>query len=151
MRSTEEMRTANEELNRQAAMLKKTEERFRQMADNIQEIFWILDPQTKEVSYVSPAFEQICELPLDSLYSNPTSYRELIHPQDRQRVLAELDELKSTNRFDEEFRIVCPSGTVKWIRAIGFTAKDPAGNGRSLVCTAQANAVRQQMKVLLRR
>jgi len=148
--STEEMRTANEELNRQAAMLKKTEERFRQMADNIQEIFWILDPQTKEVSYVSPAFEQICELPLDSLYSNPTSYRELIHPQDRQRVLAKLDELESTNRFDEEFRIVCPSGTVKWIRAIGFTAKDPAGNVRTLVGTAQEITARKEMEVVLR-
>jgi PAS domain-containing protein len=91
--SPEVLRAANEELNRQAALLKKTEERFRQMADNIQEIFWILDPQTKEVSYVSPAFEQICELPLDSLYSNPTSYRELIHPQDRQRVLAESREV----------------------------------------------------------
>jgi PAS domain S-box-containing protein len=148
--STQEMRTANEELNRRAATLKKTEERFRQMADNIQEIFWILDPQTKEVSYVSPAFEQICELPLDSLYSNPTSYRELIHPQDRQRVLAELEKLESTNRFDEEFRIVCPSGTVKWVRAIGFTAKDPAGYVRTLVGTAQEITARKQMEVVLR-
>src|SRR5260370_12886537 len=144
------MRTANEELNRQAAMLKKTEERFRQMADNIQEIFWILEPQTKEVSYVSPAFEQICELPLDSLDSNPTSYRELIHPQDRQRVLAELEKLESTNRFDEECRIVCPSGKLKCIRAIGFTAKDPAGRVRTLVGTAQEITARKEMEVVLR-
>src|SRR5260370_12511517 len=99
------MRTANEELNRQAAMLKKTEERFRQMADNIQEIFWILDPQTKEVSYVRPAFEQICELPLHSLYSNPASYRGLIHPQDRHRVLPQLDDLEVRNPFVADLRI----------------------------------------------
>lgn len=120
------------------------------MADNIQEIFWILDPQTKEVSYVSPAFEQICELPLDSLYSNPTSYRELIHPQDRPRVLAELEKLESTNRFDEEFRIVCPSGTVKWIRAIGFTAKDPAGTVTTLVGTAQEITARKELEIVTR-
>jgi PAS domain S-box-containing protein len=148
--SPEVQRAANEELNRQAALLKKTEERFRQMADNIQEIFWILDPQTKEVSYVSPAFEQICELPLDSLYSNPTSYRELIHPQDRQRVLAELEKLGSTNHFDEEFRIVCPSGREKWVRAIGFTAKDSAGNVKTLVGTAQEITTRKEMEVVLR-
>src|SRR5216683_662156 len=148
--STDEMRAANEELNRQAATLKKAEERFRQMADNIQEIFWIMDSQSKEVSYVSPAFEQICELPLDSLYANPTSYRELIHPQDRPRVLAELEKLESTNRFDEEFRIVCPSGTVKWIRAIGFTAKDPAGNVRTLVGTAQEITARKEMEIVAR-
>ncbi len=148
--STDEMRAANEELNRQAATLKKAEERFRQMADNIQEIFWIMDSQNKEVSYVSPAFEQICELPLDSLYANPTSYRELIHAQDRQRVLAALEKLESTNRFDEEFRIVCPSGAVKWIRAIGFTAKDAAGNVKTLVGTAQEITARKEMEVVLR-
>jgi len=148
--SPHEMTAANEELSRRAAALSKTEERFRQMADNIQEIFWILDPQTKEVSYVSPAFEQICELPLDSLYSNPTSYRELIHPQDRPRVLAELEKLESTNRFDEEFRIVCPSGAVKWIRAIGFTAKDPAGTVTTLVGTAQEITARKELEVVTR-
>src|SRR5260221_419273 len=118
------------------------------MADNIQEIFWILDPQTKEVSYVSPAFEQICELPLDSLYSNPTSYRELIHPQDRPRVLAELEKLGSSNRFDEEFRIVCPSGAVKWIRAIAFTAKDPAGTVTTLVGTAQKITANKVLEIV---
>ena len=148
--SPDEMRAANEELNRQAADLKKTEERFRQMADNIQEIFWILDPQTKAVTYVSPAFEQICELPLHSLYSNPTSYRELIHRQDRQRVLAEIDKLEGTNHFDEEFRIVCPSGAIKWIRAIGFTAKDPAGSVTTLVGTAQEITARKEMEIVLR-
>ena len=148
--SPHEMTAANEELSRRAAALSKTEERFRQMADNIQEIFWILDPQTKEVSYVSPAFEQICELPLDSLYSNPTSYRELIHHQDRPRVLAELEKLESTNRFDEEFRIVCPSGAVKWIRAIGFTAKDPAGTVTTLVGTAQEITARKELEVVTR-
>lgn len=64
-----EMKTANELLNRQAVALMETQRRFRQMADNIQEIFWVLDPQTKAVSYLSRAFEQICEWPIDWLYS----------------------------------------------------------------------------------
>jgi len=148
--SPDDLRAANEELNRQAAALKKTEERFRQMADNIQEIFWILLPQTKEVSYVSPAFEQICERSLDSLYANPTSYRELLHPEDRPRVLAELEKLGSTDRLDEEFRIVCPSGTVKWIRGIGFTAKDSAGKVTTLVGTCQEITARKEMEIALR-
>jgi|KBSSwiStaDraftv2_1062776.scaffolds.fasta_scaffold118574_2 PAS domain-containing protein len=85
--SPEEMRTANELLRQQAATLRASEKRFRQMADNIQEIFWMMNAETKEATYPSPAFEQICELPLDSLYSNPTSYRGL-HPEDREHVLA---------------------------------------------------------------
>lgn len=148
--SPEQMRAANEQLKRQAARLQESEERFRQMADNIQEIFWMMNPETKEASYASPAFEQICELPLDSLYSNPTSYRELIHSDDRQRVLAGLENLQSTNRFDEEFRIVCPSGTVKWLRAIGFVVKDSVGRVLTFVGTAQEITTRKEMEAILR-
>ena len=148
--SPEEMRAANEELIRQDAVLKKSEERFRQMAENIQEIFWMMNPVTKEATYVSPAFEQICETPLDALYSNPTSYRELIHPEDRQRVLAGLEKLEKTNRLEEEFRIVCPSAAVKWLRAIGFHVKDSAGAIQSFVGTVQEITARKEMEVVLR-
>jgi len=148
--SQEEIRVANEQLQRQAATLKESRERFRQMAENVQEIFWMMNPNTKEVTYVSPAFEQICERPLDSLNSDPMSYRGIIHSEDRQGVLAGLDKLASTNRFDEEFRILCPSGTVKWLRAIGSNARNSAGDVVSFVGTAQEITARKEMEVVLR-
>ncbi len=148
--SPEAMRAANEELIRQDAVLKKSEERFRQMAENIQEIFWMMNPVTKEATYVSPAFEQICETPLETLHLNPTSYRELIHPEDRQRVLAGLEKLEGSNRLEEEFRIVCPSGAVKWLRAIGFHVKDSAGVIQSFVGTVQEITARKEMEAVLR-
>jgi PAS domain S-box-containing protein len=148
--SPDEMRATIEQLRQQKAILKQSEERFRQMADNIQEIFWTMDPETKKATYASPAFEQICELPLGSLYSNPTSYLELIHPEDRQRVIVGLEKLTSTNHFDEEFRIVCPSGTIKWLRAIGFVAKDSEGKVFTFLGTAQEITFRKEMEIQLR-
>jgi PAS domain S-box-containing protein len=148
--SPEAMRAANEELLRQDAILRKSEERFRQMAENIQEIFWTMNTQTKEVTYASPAFEQICEISVGTLYSNPTSYRELIHTEDRERVLAALEKLETTNRFEEEFRIVCPSGTLKWLRAIGFNVRDSAGLVPTLVGTIQEITPRKLMEAVLR-
>jgi PAS domain S-box-containing protein len=145
-----EMLTANEQLKRQSATLKESEGRFRQMVENAQEIFWMIDTETKAVIYASPALEQICELPLDSLYSDPTSYRKLIHPEDLKRVLRELDRLEDTNRVDEEFRIICPSGTVKWLRAIGFKAKDSAGDVPTFVGTAQEITTRKKLEAILR-
>src|SRR6266481_5514894 len=150
LRSPEKMRTTIDQLRQREAVLKESQERFRRMADNIQEIFWTMDPETKEATYASPAFEQICELPLASLYSNPISYLELIHPEDRQRVMAGLEKLKDTNRFDEEFRIVCPSGTLKWLRGIGFVAKDSEGNVLTLLGTAQEITARKEMELRLR-
>jgi PAS domain S-box-containing protein len=149
--SANEMRAANEELVRQDSILKRSEERFREMAENIQEIFWTMDPKTKEATYISPAFESICEQPLETVYSNPTSYRELIHPDDRQRVLAGLERLEKSNLFDEEFRIVCPSGTVKWLRGIGFQVRNPEGIIHTLVGTAHEITERKEMELALRR
>lgn len=148
--SPEEMRTTIEQLEQQKATLKKSEERFRQMAENIQEIFWTMDPETKAATYASPAFEQICELPLDSLYSNPSVYMELIHPEDRQRVMGGLEKLVGTNRFDEEFRIICPSGATKWLRGIGFVARDSMGKVITLLGTAQEITARKELEIHLR-
>ena len=148
--SLEEVKLANGQLKRQAESLRKSEERFRQMAENIQEIFWMMDPETKKVSYVSPAFEQICESPLESLLADPTSYRDLIHSEDRDRVLTGLESLVSSNQFEEEFRIVCPTGVVKWVRAIGFTSKDSVGTLTALVGTVQEITIRKKMESVLR-
>ncbi len=117
--------------------LRQSEEKFRLMADNIEEVFWLLDPRSLEVMYVSRAFEHICERSLASIYANPTSYREIIYPEDAPRVLARLALLEKTNELHEQFRIVSPEGVVKWVEVRGFTARDSSGNVTALVGTAQ--------------
>ncbi len=148
--SPEEMRATIEQLKLQKAILKESEERFQRMAENIQEIFWTLDPETKDATYVSPAFEQICERPLNSFNPNPDSYLEIIYPADRHRVAEGLDRLERTNRFDEEFRIVCPSGKTKWLRGIGFVVRDPAGKVLTLGGSSQEITARKEMEIHLR-
>ena len=130
--------------------LRQSEERFRLMAENIDEIFWLLDPKSLGAIYVSPAFERICERPVNSLFANPTSYRDLIHPDDAPRVLEGLARLEQTNEFHEQFRILCPSGT-KWIEVWGFTAKDSFGKVSALVGTSQDITERRRAEEALRR
>jgi two-component system, cell cycle sensor histidine kinase and response regulator CckA len=120
------------------------------MAQNIQEIFWTVDPETKGATYVSPAFEQICEVPLELLYANPISYIDLIHPDDRQRVVTGLEQLEGTNHFDQEFRIVCPSGKIKWLRGIGFVVRDSAGKVLTLLGSSQEITARKEMEIQIR-
>lgn len=146
----DEMRKTIEQLEQQKAILQASEERFQRMAANIQEIFWMVDPETKRATYASPAFEQICEVPLDSLYASPTSYVELIHPEDRERVVTALEQLGMTNRLDEEFRIVCPSEKTKWLRAIGCAVRDATGKVLTLVGSSQEITARKEMEIHLR-
>src|SRR5712671_4341132 len=72
--------------------LLESEERFRQMADNIQEIFWMLDAASKKTLYVNPAFETITGRSRETLKQDPLSYQQIIHPEDRVNLLFKLEE-----------------------------------------------------------
>jgi PAS domain S-box-containing protein len=119
------------------AALHESEERFQQMAANIQEIFWMLDADTKEAIYFNQAFETITGRSPDSLREKPTSYQELFHHEDRVRVLTRLEEATHTGQFDEEFRIIRPDHAIRWVSVRGFPVRDSAGAIRRLVGTAQ--------------
>jgi PAS domain S-box-containing protein len=117
--------------------LRESEERFQQMADNIQEIFWMLDAERMKVLYVSPAYEMITGRPCPSMSDDPESYQEIVHPEDRVRVLSRLSEAIRAGRLDEEFRITRPDGTIRWICIRAFPVKDSVGTIRRLVGTVQ--------------
>jgi PAS domain S-box-containing protein len=110
---------------------------FRQMASNIREIFWTIDAKTRRALYVNEAYETITGRSRQSLMESPTSYEELIHPEDRAHVLAKLEEATHTGQFDERFRIVCAHGELRWVKVHGFPVRDRSGNILRLVGTAQ--------------
>jgi PAS domain S-box-containing protein len=120
-----------------AGALLTSEQQFQQMADNIQEIFWMLDAQTKKTLYVNQAYETITGRSCQSLQQDPSSYVEAIHPEDRPHVLAKLEEATRTGQFDERFRVVWPNGEVLWVSVRGFPVRDEDGNICRLVGTAQ--------------
>jgi len=118
------------------AALLESEERFRQMASNIQEIFWMLNAQSREVIYVNQAYETVTGRSCDSLQKDPKCYEDVIHAEDRVRVLSRLDEAVRTGQFDEEFRIIRPDNATRWVWVRGFPVRDSEGTIRRLVGTA---------------
>jgi PAS domain S-box-containing protein len=125
------------------AALRESEDRFQQMATNIQEVFWMLDANNMKVLYVSPAYETITGRSCQSLEENPKFYEEVIHPEDRIRVLSRLGESVESGRLDEEFRIVRPDNLTRWVWVRGFPVRDSAGIVRRLVGTAQDVSARK--------
>jgi len=117
--------------------LRESDERYRQMAANIQEIFWMIDAGSKHIISVNEAFETITGRSPETLRDSPTSYQELFHPEDRLRVLTRLEEAAETGQINEEFRIIRPDRAVRWVSVHGFPVRDAAGVVRRLVGTAQ--------------
>ena len=120
-----------------ASTLVTTEHDFRQMADNIQEIFWMLDAKTKKVLRVNRAYETITGRSCQSLELDPSSYEDAIYPEDRLQVLGKLEEATHTGRFDERFRVLWPNGEVRWVAVRGFPIRNDDGTISRLVGTAQ--------------
>ncbi|MGH7972272.1 MAG: response regulator, partial [Limisphaerales bacterium] len=85
-RALREARERTERKKAEAA-LRASEERFRELAETIQEVFWVTDPAKNLMLYISPAYENIWGRSCQSLYNEPRSWIEAIHPEDRERVL----------------------------------------------------------------
>lgn len=110
--------------------LLESEERFRQLAENIESVFWIGSTNWRDVMYVSPAYEKIWGRSCQSLYDNPRSWLDAIVEEDRDKVLAVIHSKGNGVPEDTafpEYRIVCPDGSVRWIRARAFTVRNTAG------------------------
>jgi PAS domain S-box-containing protein len=135
------------------AALRESEERFQQMASNIEEIFWMLDARTGEVLYVNPAYETITGRRLSALlWRDPKSYEEVIHPEDHARVLSRLRKaVDAGDRLDEEFRILRPDNRARWVWVRGFPVRDSAGTVLRLVGTVQDISARKSAEAEMAR
>lgn len=106
--------------------LRESEQRFRELAENIHEVFWLSNRQNTETMYVSPTYETIWGRSRDSLYAEPKSWIDAIHPEDKERV-TEAMAIKGAGPHDNTYRIVRPDGSIRWIRDRGFPVRDESG------------------------
>lgn len=107
--------------------LHENEERFRQMAENIGDVFWIFDPLKPEMLYVSPAYEKIWQRSTERLFKNFYAWQESIHPDDRERVQGAFTQLLNYGDYEIEYRLLMPDLSERWIFDRGFAVKDEAG------------------------
>jgi PAS domain S-box-containing protein len=106
--------------------LANSEEKFRQIAENIHEIFWMRDAKSDIVLYVNPAYEKIWGRSCESLYTNPQSFLDAVHPEDKSRVIANLNK-NVKKEFEIEYRIVRPDDSVRWVWEHSFPIKNGLG------------------------
>lgn len=100
--------------------LRQSEEKFRQLAENIREVFFILS-QTGEMIYISPSYEEIWGRSCKSLYEDPKSWLESVYPEEKQHITEMLiAQINQGISFDESYRIVRSNGEIRWVRARSF-------------------------------
>ncbi len=107
--------------------LRESEHRFRQLAEHISNsVFWLSAADNHQTFYVSPSYGEIWGRSVEDLYRSPGSWLKSVHPEDRARVEMARP-LQVLGRYDIEFRIIRPDGTLRWIRDRAFPVMNERG------------------------
>ena len=117
--------------------LQESEQQFREIAEGIRDVLFVVDHKDYKVLYVNPAYEAVFGQSLKTVYESPTSWIDVIAPEDRDRVEASLENQQRTGEFDENFRIIRPNHSVRWIHDRVFPIRDVHGEIFRLVGIAE--------------
>ncbi len=130
--------------------LGESEARFRQMAETIENVFWLFDLETKKHLYISPAYEKIWRRKRELLYADFSSWIETVHPEDRQRLEDVWARCIENGSQAEEYRIIRPDGSIRWVRDRGFVVNDENGQPYRLAGVTEDITEEKQAEFALR-
>lgn len=157
LRTNVSLRSEIDERKRAEQALAESDERFRELAENVRDVFYNYDPINDKVLYVSPSYETIWGRPLSGVYASYLDYFEGVHPEDRAMVMEATERQLAGEATATEGRVVHPDGTVRWVRDHAYPVLDESGAVRRLVGTVQditerkeAEAVREALEEQLR-
>lgn len=111
------------------ATIRERDERFRQLADNMREVFFVVDAFFRETLYVSPGYEQVWGTPCQALYDRPAGFLDSVLPEDVDIVRENIAHVQNGEDAGEiEFRITRPDGERRWILTHAMPVRDANGN-----------------------
>jgi PAS domain S-box-containing protein len=130
--------------------LLESERRFRQLAEHIDGVFWLTEANPNRLLYVSPNYERLWGRPASALFTHPYDWLESIHPEDRERVYTAITTKQLRGDYDEEYRLVQPDGSIRWVRDRSFLIFDEQDNVYRVVGLTEEITERKQAAEALR-
>jgi len=131
-------------------LLREKEERFRQLADNIEEVFWLTAWPENRVLYVSPAFEQVWGFSPEQIYEDPMIWADTITKEYREHVENVFMQSASKGGFDVTYQIKRPNGELRWIHDRAFVVRNEQGEVFRIAGVAQDITEHKQLEHALR-
>ncbi|MEO8670449.1 MAG: EAL domain-containing protein [Tahibacter sp.] len=127
-RNAAALRIEVEERRRAAGELRESELRFRELAENIREVFFLFDAQQTRTLYVSPSYTDVWGRPCEALYADQATWVDSVHPDDREWLREQRQRDHDSGGFDNQYRIQRPDGSVRWVHVRGFPIRDTHGH-----------------------
>lgn len=126
--------------------LHASEARFREMADNIREVFWTGSPDGRHILYASPACVQIWNRPLASLQGRPENWLECVALEHRARVSQARAQAGQGTSYCIEYVVMQPDGGQHWVEEHGYPVHGAQGHVERSVGVAMDITARKQLE-----
>ncbi|CAM2139114.1 histidine kinase [Pararobbsia alpina] len=130
--------------------LRESEERFRQLADNVDDVFWMLDPAHDTLLYISPAYRTLWGREPVPSARGITHWSEGVCPDDAPRIAEAAQALRRGERYEQEYRVERPDGSLRWVRERAFPVPDATGRPYRLAGIVTDITERKTSELLLR-
>jgi PAS domain S-box-containing protein len=107
--------------------LLETEQRFREIAENVDEVFWIHSVEPFHLLYINPAYERMFGIEPSRQSLGEISFWETIIPEDLEWVLAEFEKYRQGQEVTVQCRVRGTHQAIRWIHIRTFVKKDSQG------------------------
>ena len=107
--------------------LAETRERLQNIYESLPDVLWSTELPSQRVAYVSPAVLTIFGHPPQAFFDKHDLWINAIHPEDRTAVGSAWQRLLDGGKFDVEYRIVRPDGSIRSIHDRGRVIRDASG------------------------
>ncbi|GAB4007213.1 hypothetical protein GCM10028808_10680 [Spirosoma migulaei] len=115
------------EQERAEAALRESEQRFREIAENVDEVFWIHSANPFRLLYVNPAYERVWNTSFERLHENPYSFMDTVLKEDLAAVRHLVEQYKAGEEGQLYFRLKEKNKSVRWLFVRTFIIRDEAG------------------------
>lgn len=135
LRDISDRKTIEDDRKQAQAALLESETRFRQLAETVQEGFFVYETETNHYSYVNSAYSRIKGESPQVIYEGLHQWLDHIYPDDLERIEAALERERQGENFDQEYRYIRPDGELRWLRSKAFPIQNEAGTVIRIVGT----------------
>jgi PAS domain S-box-containing protein len=129
--------------------IRASEERFRQLADNIKEVFWITEAKTGNELYISPAAQAVWGYSSEAIRRSPEVFYDSIHPEDKAWVMKNIEKQRMGEPTEMEYRVIHPDGSLHWIWDRAFPIFNEDGKIQTLAGIAAEITERKQAEAAI--
>ncbi|MBJ7882797.1 PAS domain-containing sensor histidine kinase [Gelidibacter salicanalis] len=105
----------------------ENERKFREITENITEVFWLSSTDFQTIFYVNPAYEKVWGRSCQSLYDNPESFFDSVNQEDKPGVFSKFEKYRKGKKINLEYRIINNKGNIKWVRIKTVPVKNSNG------------------------